>query len=557
MRVSFGFSLLVAFFLTSTVASAATYWPITRTEWTLQDEQAYSNFVSALGRSKCSSFDQCIHSSANMYRGEDPPNSNFYSDCADLPYMLRAYFAWRNGLPMSVATPIVPADPTETRNGEKPDLRYTSGGNKAKDRADFISIQDQYGRTLIPLGLPTLKSIRDGISSASYRMSPDARENQVLVGREPMVRVGSDFYSVSISRGSVRPGTVIYDPAGHVAVVYSVENDGRVLYMDAHPDDSITRGTFGKKFVRARPAMGAGFKNFRPVRLVGAQRDQGGNYVGGAMVMYPLSRLPDYDLTQYYGTNRGETWNKGTFVINGKTVDYYDWVRRRLAKGDLRVRPLDELKNSLTALCGDLKDRVTSVQTALDAGIDQRPHPDRLPENIFTTSGDWEAYATSSRDARLRSSFVEMMDSVRKMVDRARAGDREIDYNGSNLKRDLLAVYDAESRACKISYRKSDGSSQTLSLDDVRQRLFSLSFDPYLCVERRWGATSAAELRSCRDGRDKQAWFAGEQRLRNQLDRTAEVKMGFSIEELRAKAAGSGVDQAPSVDVRAYLQSVK
>ena len=30
----------------------------------------------------------------------------FNADCADLPYMLRAYFAWKNGLPFAYSAPV-------------------------------------------------------------------------------------------------------------------------------------------------------------------------------------------------------------------------------------------------------------------------------------------------------------------------------------------------------------------------------------------------------------------------------------------------------------------
>ncbi len=83
-------------------------------------------------------------------------------------------------------------------------------------------------------------------------------------------------------------------------------------------------------------------------------------------------------------------------------------------------------------------------------------------------------------------------------------------------------------------------------------RLFALSFDPYQCVERRWGAASA-ELATCQDGHAKRRWYAAEQGLRNQIDRTYEARMDFSLSELEAHVPGSGVREAPDTDARAYL----
>ena len=52
------------------------------------------------------------------------------------------------------------------------------------------------------------------------------------------------MYSPVIDARSIRPGTVIYDPNGHVATIYRIESDGRIRYMDAHPDSSLTRGFY-------------------------------------------------------------------------------------------------------------------------------------------------------------------------------------------------------------------------------------------------------------------------------------------------------------------------
>jgi len=84
-----------------------------------------------------------------------------------------------------------------------------------------------------------------------------------------------------------------------------------------------------------------------------------------------------------------------------------------------------------------------------------------------------------------------------------------------------------------------------------------MSFDPYQCVERRWGATDPVELSTCRDGNFKQAWYAAEQNLRNQIDRTYEAEMDFTLDELRTPGPGKGIAAPPDIDVRAYLVSVQ
>ena len=95
----------------------------------------------------------------------------------------------------------------------------------------------------------------------------------------------------------------------------------------------------------------------------------------------------------------------------------------------------------------------------------------------------------------------------------------------------------------------------SLAYEEARLRLFRMSFDPYHCVERRWGA-AGAEASSCRDGAAKRAWYEAEQRLRNQIDRTYDARMDFTVRDLEASAPGSGIDTAPDVDVKATIDGM-
>ena len=70
------------------------------------------------------------------------------------------------------------------------------------------------------------------------------------------------------------------------------------------------------------------------------------------------------------------------------------------------------------------------------------------------------------------------------------------------------------------------------------------------------GATDPAELATCRDGGTKQAWYDAERGLRNQIDRTYDVKMGFTLDQLQRRVPGSGVAVPPDVDLRGYLYSL-
>jgi hypothetical protein len=91
-------------------------------------------------------------------------------------------------------------------------------------------------------------------------------------------------------------------------------------------------------------------------------------------------------------------------------------------------------------------------------------------------------------------------------------------------------------------------------MEEIRRRMFLLSFDPYHCIERRWGATQPAEAMTCRDDPIKSEWYLAQQNLRNQIDRTYDARMDFSLNELKqGPGPGRGVGEPPDIDVRGYL----
>src|SRR4029077_18518257 len=101
---------------------------------------------------------------------------------------------------------------------------------------------------------------------------------------------------------------------------------------------------------------------------------------------------------------------------------------------------------------------------------------------------------------------------------------------GDDLVADLLALYDRKAQQCSIVYTRSDGSPFTLGYERARGRMCAMSFDPYECIERRWGASVPAEFATCPDTTLKAAWYDAEQNLRNQIDRTYEAQMDFTLD---------------------------
>jgi hypothetical protein len=514
-------ALIVA--LSSIPAFGDTTVRIQSESWTAGDERGYGEFITAIGESGCRTVDACLRGPANPFRAGDPPDFRFRSDCADLPYFLRFYYAWKRGLPFSYVSDVSP-------RGLSRDIRYSPKGNRVEARRDVLSGED---------GLRVLNALRDQISSATYRIHPALD--------------GDDLYSPALSPRGIRPGTVIYDPNGHLAVIWRIEADGRIRYIDAHPDNSLTRGFYDLRFVRSSPGMGAGFKNWRPVQLAGARRAPDGVLMGGHVVLAANAQIPDFALTQFFGTGMvgvDSDWKHGGFMLNGQPMDYYDYVRAVLGGGSLHFDPLREMADMVTSNCADLGYRAEAVNLALAAGLQNRPQPHQLPVNIYGTEGNWETYSTPSRDARLKTAFKEARDNAQRFMMLWRSRDPRLVYAGNDLADDMLGIYDRAAAACTVGYVRSNGARVTFGYEEARRRLFRLSFDPYTCVERRWGA-EGAELAGCRDGAVKRRWYDAEQKLRNQFDRTYEARMDFNLREL--ETGNGGVSAPPDTDTRAYL----
>jgi hypothetical protein len=241
--------------------------------WTDADERDFGEFVQAIGDSGCPTVDACLKGPWNPFRASDSPDTRFYSDCAQFPYVLRAYFAWKRGLPFSYENSV-------SARGGSSDPRYSPDGNIVTAGTDV--------RTGSTTGNQLLNDLQRAISTASYRMHPD------IDSPNP-----PDFYSPQLSAKSIRPGTMIYDPNGHAAIITRVESDGRIAFIDSHPDNTVTHEYYDLRFVRSRPGVGAGFKNWRPLRLVGYTQGANGVLVGGHYELARNSEIADFSDEQY------------------------------------------------------------------------------------------------------------------------------------------------------------------------------------------------------------------------------------------------------------------
>lgn len=514
-------------------------WKVTKTEWSAQDEKNYGAFVKAIGYSNCKNLDVCLSSPGNPLRTEEDLKNMYYSDCADLPYFLRAYFAYKSGLPFTFVSGFKPVPLSENQlknreiqrekilagpDAEKAlaaqevvwnDLRYTANGNVPTTQSNTPNSQG------VARDFGKVKSvINDAISTGTYRM---------LTG---------DFYSPRINLEQIKPGTAVYGTGGHAALVYDVKPSGEILVIDAHPGNSISHnGWIDKEFHFSDKMYGGMFKNFRPIRIDESTivRNSAGVITKGLVIRAKDEEIAGFSLEQYDAKN---------FNHAGQKVTMRDWVSLRLSGGNYKLDPIPDMKERTKQLCESFTDRVIQVQKAIDSGLTKETLA-VYPNNIFGAEGDWETHSSPSSDLRRRADSLSLVTFAKDIVKRVNEKDTMISYTGSDLKGDLLAAFKSAAGACNITYKNSVGAPVKLNLIQLASRANLMSFDPYMCAELRWGATGS-ELATCNSSADKKEIYKLTQFLRNNNIKDEAGVHGFTLDMLRQLDSSGKVNNSPA-----------
>jgi hypothetical protein len=405
--------------------------------------------------------------------GEDEMGMVIRPDCADLPYFLRAYYAFKMGLPYGFSKC------SRGGGGRGPtcvgwsNILNTANHTPVPASADAVASISHSAEAPKHLGLAAsfgayLRPLADGVHSGSARTA--LNDNN------------TDYYPVPLTQETLRPGVVYADPYGHVLmlvkrIAQTKEAAGLILAVDGQPDGTVSRKRFWRgNFLFAQdPALGGpGFKRFRPI-----VREGNGS----------LRRLTNEEIAkdpQY-----------GDFSLEQAKLsveDFYDRMDDVMSPAPLD--PMRAMMEAIAALEEQVKARVTSVengrkyQSSGRADVEMPTGP-----SIFETTGAWEDFATPSRDLRL----LIAIDVVRGFPDRvARRPNRYAMPAGrsvADVKAEMERVLAQELATRKFSYLRTDGSSWTLSLQDViaRQGALEMAYNLNDCVELRWGAPERSD----------------------------------------------------------------
>jgi hypothetical protein len=477
-------------------ATEGTLWPL-RNTWSRATENLYSAWIEKLFDAPLDAAPSwpALHEvlrdkSRNVLFNhlglrEDELGLVIRPDCADLPYFLRAYFAFKMGLPYGYSicsrggggqAPRCVAwrsiqSPEDVRSAA-PEPRIASAGP--------LEIMRQPAAT--PASAPASRPLGLAASFGHYLSSTVANAVHSGTGRTRASDDNTDYYPVPLSQDSLRPGTVYADPYGHLLVLVRrvAQSDGAAgvfLAVDGQPDGTVARKRFwrGNFLFAQEPALGSpGFKRFRPI-----MREKNG----------ALRRLTNAELAK--------NPQFADFSLDQSRLgveDFYDRMDDVMSPAPLD--PLRAMTEAITSLEEQVKTRVISVENGRkfqSSGRGDAAMPDGA--SIFETTGAWEDFATPSRDLRL----LIAMDVVRGFPDRvSRRPERYAmpkDKSAADVKAELEKVLASELSGRKFSYTRSDGSAWTLALKDVIDRAGALemAYNVNDCVELRWGAAQKSD----------------------------------------------------------------
>jgi hypothetical protein len=448
-------------------------WPVTRA-WNRSVENLYSAWIERLFDAPADaalgfpSLAPVVRDPTRNFlwghlglREDDPKNRAALPavpDCADLPYYLRATFAWKMGLPFGLR-----------------DCNRGSSDHPPTCAALVTQDEPVAGNDPLDRFRKFLRLLANKVHSGSARTALDDDQ--------------TDFYPIKLARDVLRPGVIYADPYGHVMMIAKwVEQDGskggRLFAVDGQPDNSVGRKRFWEGtflFASDVKSAGPGFKAFRPVE----KSAENGSTV--ALANHALAndrRFAPFSPEQS-SMSSDDFYARMAKLINPKGLDAQA-----------------SYEETLNALVEQLETRLGSVDNGerfmREKGNPVVPMP--VGAKIFETVGPWEDYATPSRDMRLLIALnvlARLPARVSAHPDLFVLGGRKPD----ELRAELDKLHQRRIHERKVEYRRSDGTPFTLTVADVyaRRSALEMAYNPNDCAEVRWGAEpTTADYATCK-----------------------------------------------------------
>ena len=116
---------------------------------------------------------------------------------------------------------------------------------------------------------------------------------------------------------------------------------------------------------------------------------------------------------------------------------------------------------------------------------------------IFQAGGQWEDFSTPNRDLRL----LIAMDAVLDFPDLVARSPEDFNISGiaspEEVKKKLQSILDQKVSELSISYTRTNGSLQKLTVGEILKRrdAFEMAYNPNDGIEIRWGAPENSDER--------------------------------------------------------------
>jgi hypothetical protein len=398
-------------------------------------------------------------------------------DCAKFTAFMPAYYAYRRALPWMTSS---------VASGERgADIRISKYNVPVGGTSSFTSPS---------VGAFFTEAV-GGFISGNYRVNLNGRN-----------AAQSDTVPVALSRSFLLPGCMNYLD-GHCLMLAKVTEYGELAFLNCSTTRS--RDIFSYNGMNTVGGMtprgsdpdnewGGCFQGLRAPRYPIAETDKSGSVVR-------VRRRTDEEMREFgFSTEQYELARQmaaNQYIQEGefRPQSLHDLIRLRMKTVD-RIVPYKFVEAYCTELLDAFAFREQFVQDAWKEV--QRNGPIVFPEeqkldNIFQAKGRWEDWSSPSSDVDRRNKYFYLADWMEYAIRMFGVKPGFVDLTGLEKYKirsqaDLAAAFIAEKNRIfaerSMEYTNSKGAKVKLTLADIEQRLYDLSFDPNHPPELRWGA---------------------------------------------------------------------
>ncbi len=474
-------------------------WPLLR-QWNMEEVRHYARWIEHIYYMKTDGGDvdqrqarlDRIITDPEMNLLEDPnflgrgnaqlPRSTLmfchnHVDCAKLGVFLPAYYAYRRGLPWMMSY---------VSSGGQGDVRTSPNNIPGGQLSSFTagSVNNFF------------RNMTVGFSTGNFRVELNGRNAHL-----------SDTLPVAIDPDYLLPGAINYLD-GHTLILGTVSPYGELQFLNASITPTRDIYTYN------------GMNTVSGITPRGSQSDENewaGCFHGMRIWRFPIAETNSQGVVTNVRRRTNEEMREFGFSTEQYTVleslieqrfidmgdfrptDYHAFVRLRMKSVDY-IRPLEFMEQYVEEILDAYIFREDFVQAAWTNVQQNGPitfPAERPDENIFQAHGRWETWSSPSSDVDRRNKYHYLADWVRYAIDCFGMMPDFVDLTGleayeirtqADLARALIAEKERIFDEHYMHYTNSRGERVRLTLTDIEDRLYDMSFDPNHPPELRWGA---------------------------------------------------------------------